>query len=202
MDEERRLQEGSAAGEPLLEGPEAGVAEELQAALAEAVRERDQFRGLLQRTQAELVNFKKRMEEERLGWHRTAQGEILLKLLPTLDDLERALAQVPPDRVDSGWLEGMRLVYRSFLAVLQSAGVARIDALGRPFDPWEHEAISYEESAEHAEGTVTSVVREGYRLHDRVLRPAQVIVAKGPPPKVEVPQAFRSVIEELSQKEE
>ena len=171
---------GPAPGLP--PGPELSEEERLRAELEEADRERGQFRALAQRVQADFVNYRRRVEEEQQEFQRGAAAQLILKLLPVLDDLERALVQMPEDTSSSkdGWLEGVRLVVRKFHAVMEEAGVQRIEAADRAFDPWEHEAVAYQETREHPEGYVLGLVREGYRLHGRVLRAAQVMVARAP----------------------
>jgi molecular chaperone GrpE len=96
-----------------------------------------------------------------------------------LDDAERALEHAP-DGVDETWLKGVRMTFRKLEEVLGSVGVERIEAVGATFDPSQHEAIGSEDSQEHAEDTVLSELRPGYRMHDRVLRPALVKVARRP----------------------
>ena len=170
---------GPAPGLP--PGPELTEEERLRAELEEAERERGQFRALAQRVQADFVNYRRRVEEEQQEFQRGAAAQLILKLLPVLDDLERALVQTPEDASSNdGWLEGVRLVVRKFHAVMEEAGVQRIDAADRAFDPWEHEAVAYQETGEHPAGHVLGLVREGYTLHGRVLRAAQVMVARAP----------------------
>ena len=153
---------------------------EVEEQLAEALREKDQFRTMALRSQADLANYKRRAAEEVVEARRSASTGLLLKMLSVVDDIERALAHVPEDAVAPGWLDGLRLVQRNLSNLLDSEGVTPIEAQGRPFEPWEHEAVLYEETPDSAEGTVVRVIREGYRLRDRVLRPAQVAVAKAP----------------------
>jgi molecular chaperone GrpE len=105
---------------------------------------------------------------------------VVERLLPVLDDARRALAHVP-EGIDEGWLRGVRLVVRKLEEVLASIGVRAIEAEGQPFDPRLHEAIEFEETDAVPEGTVVAELRRGYRLHDRVLRPALVRVARRPP---------------------
>lgn len=150
----------------------------LQARLEEAQREVDQFRNLLQRVQADSLNYKRRMEEEREELQRQANANLVLRLLPVLDDFERALRHIPRDDAISAWLAGVELVGRNLTSVLESFGVTRIEALDAQFDPAEHESVSFELSDSRDEGTVLSVIREGYKLNGRVLRPAQVTVSK------------------------
>lgn len=171
---------GPAPGLP--PGPELTEEERLRAELEEADRERGQFRALAQRVQADFVNYRRRVEEEQQEFQRGAAAQLILKLLPVLDDLERALVQSSEDASVSneGWLEGVRLVVRKFHGVMEEAGVQRIEAAGRAFDPWEHEAVAYQETSEHPAGHILGLVREGYKLHGRVLRAAQVMVARAP----------------------
>lgn len=148
--------------------------------LEEALREKEQFRMMAQRSQADLENYKKRASEEIAEVRRVATSQLLQRLLAVVDDLERAVAHIPDDAVAPGWLEGLQLVMRSVENLLESEGVKKIETTGLPFDPRESEAVQYQESTEAEEGHVISVVREGYMHHDKVLRAAQVIVAKAP----------------------
>ena len=130
--------------------------------------------------QADFVNYRRRAEEEQVEFQRNANAQLVLKLLPVLDDLERAMDHGPEKAPgeDTGWLEGVRLIARKFLATLEEAGVQRVEALDQQFNPWEHEVVSYEETREYPEGQVLGVAREGYKLQGKVLRPALVTVAK------------------------
>ena len=175
-EEECELQEEQVAAS---DGDEAaGVREELE----EALREKGQFRTMALRAQADLTNFKRRASEEQQEVRRTANTGLLLKVLSVMDDLERALALVPEDAVAEGWLDGLKLIKRNVEHLLDSEGVRRIDADGKPFAPWEHEAVTYEEAADCDADTVVRIVREGYTLQNRVLRAAQVVVSKAPVP--------------------
>ena len=167
--------------EPVSEGGEEADENGLQEKLDEALREKDQFRAIAQRAQADLVNYKKRVTEEIQESRRSATTGILLRTLSVVDDLERALTLIPEEAVATGWSEGLTLVLRNLNTVLESEGVKRIEALGRNFDPREFEAVMHEETSEVDEGTVVHVVREGYIHRDRVMRAAQVVVAKSPP---------------------
>ncbi|MSQ11099.1 MAG: nucleotide exchange factor GrpE [Dehalococcoidia bacterium] len=153
--------------------------EQLRAELEEARQERDQFRALAQRTQADFVNFRRRMEAEREEIQKAAGDQLLLKLFPLLDDLERALQAAPEG--DQPWLVGIRLIGKKANALLGEIGVQTVEPLGKPLDPWEHEVVAYHETDEHPEGQVIAVVARGYRLHGKVLRPARVVVAKARP---------------------
>ena len=177
--EEDRTEEAKAADERL-DTPDPDDPVQVEEQLAEALREKDQFRAMAQRSQADLANYKRRAAEEVVEARRSASTGLLLKMLSVVDDMERALAHVPESAVAPGWLDGLKLVQRNLSNLLDSEGVTAIEAQGQPFEPWEHEAVLYEETPDSAEGTVVRVIREGYRLRDRVLRPAQVAVAKAP----------------------
>jgi molecular chaperone GrpE len=160
--------------------------EALRAELEEANRERGEFKSLLQRVQADFINYRRRVEEEREEYQRQANARLILKLLPVLDEFSLALDHAARTEAEVPFLEGVRLIHRKLLALLESEGVSRIEALGKGFDPWEHEAMAYQETNECEEGKVVMVLRDGYKLHGRLLRPAQVVVAKRPEPSKEV----------------
>lgn len=147
----------------------------------ELERERDQFKAMAQRAQADLVNYRRRVDEERQELRRNANADIIVKFLAFVDDFDRAIDMLPEEASTSGWEEGLMLVKRNLDSILESEGVSKIEAAGKPFDPYEHEAVHYMETQEVDDGTIMQVFREGYRLHDRVLRASQVIVAKAPP---------------------
>ena len=155
----------------------------LREQLEEALREKDQFRAMAQRAQADLVNYRRRAAEEMDELRRAANSHLLLQLLSFLDDLDRALALVPDDAVAPGWMEGLQLVRRNMDNILDLEGVSKIEAEGKPFEPWEFEAVQYQETEDAEEGRVIEVVRNGYMHHDKVLRAAQVVVAKRPEPQ-------------------
>ena len=163
--------------------PEVEETELVREQMEEALREKEQFRTMAQRAQADLVNYKRRAAEEQGELRRNANSQLIQKVLSVVDDLERAIALIPEDAVASGWLEGLQLVRRNLDNVLATEGVTKIDAEGKPFEPWEHEAVSYEETADGEEGMVVRVIRDGYKLHDRVLRAAQVAVSKSAEPQ-------------------
>ena len=141
-------------------------------------RERDQFKAMAQRAQADLVNYRRRVDEERQELQRNANTNLLTKFLSVVDDFERAIDMLPDDESAAGWREGLMLVKRNLDNLLESEGVSKIEAAGKPFDPWEHEAVHYMETRDVDDGTIMQVFREGYRLHDKVIRASQVIVAK------------------------
>jgi molecular chaperone GrpE len=133
------------------------------------------------RAQAELDNYRKRARRELDDERRYAAVPLLRDLLPVLDDNYRAIEAGEKSPQAAGLLDGVKLVARSLEAVLVKHDCKRIEALGQPFDPAFHEAISQQPSADYPPGTVVLVAKEGYLLHDRVVRAAQVIVSTLPP---------------------
>lgn len=130
-----------------------------------------------QRARAEFANARKRLERERSEARRNATIDVVSKLLPVLDDFERALENVPEHIAEDSWFEGVALVYRKLASILEDASIERIEAVGQPFDPNVHEAVLQEESDDHESGMVIKELQSGYRLNDRVIRPAMVVVA-------------------------
>ena len=159
--------------------PEEGVAEDdpavRMAALEAQVAE---YLDGWQRARAELANYRKRIERERTQWGEMAAIEVVMVFLPAIDDMARALENIPPEATGEPWLDGIRLIYRKLLATLESLNVREIEAEGQRFDPAVHEAITHEESATHSEGEIIGVVQKGYMMNDKVVRPARVRVAK------------------------
>ncbi|TAK23370.1 MAG: nucleotide exchange factor GrpE [Chloroflexota bacterium] len=140
----------------------------------------DEYLRLAQRAQADLQNFRRRADQERDDLRQTVRVDTLSFLLPVLDDFERATSAVPEDARALPWVQGLFLIERNLRGVLEKAGFERIDALGQPFDPWEHEAIMTDASGQCDDNTVAAVFRSGYRVSGRVIRPAQVSVARRP----------------------
>ena len=136
--------------------------------------ERDEYLAHLQRTQAEFDNYRKRMLRDQTAHLERATAGLIEQLLPVLDAFELALGSAGTDA--ERLRKGVELVYGELLGALEKAGLERIEALGKPFDPAEHEAVMHVEN-EGGEPGVQDVVRTGYRLKGRVLRPAMVKVA-------------------------
>lgn len=132
------------------------------------------------RTQAELENFRKRSQRELAEERRYAVVPLVRDLLPVVDNLERAIeaAQQSPD--GGGLLAGVKLVASQLESVLKQHQCVRIETVGVPFDPNQHQAIAQEPSDQYPAGTVTRAAQAGFKLHDRVVRPAQVFVSTGP----------------------
>jgi molecular chaperone GrpE len=154
--------------------------ERLRAELAEIEQKADEYLRLAQRTQADFINYRRRVDEERAQQARDATIGFLQRLLPILDDFERALANASPAEQESSWGKGVQLVERNLRGLLTAEGVERIPAEGTEFDPRQHEAVGRQPSTEVPEGHVLHVARQGYRKGERVIRPAQVIVASRP----------------------
>ncbi len=169
--------QAQAEGAPETEAAPVDVAA-LQAELAAAQAKAAEHLDGWQRALADLANYKKRVERERAESYQNTAGAILTRLLPVLDDFDRAMKDAPADPGLRQWVEGMALIQRKLHGIVENEGVQRIEAEGTQFDPNVHEAITHDESAEHSEGEVIEVVRQGYRLGERVLRPALVRVAK------------------------
>lgn len=144
---------------------------------AEALaKERDHFKDLLLRSTAEFDNYRKRVERERRETIEQANADLLRDLLPLLDDLERAARTDVSDHVEA-YRQGVTLIGKRFADLLAARGVTPVDPLGEPFDPHEHEAVAREAREGAAEGEVIEVLSRGYKLKDRLLRPAVVKVA-------------------------
>ncbi len=131
----------------------------------------------LKRMTADFANYRKRNEAERTEFAKFAKADLIARLLDVLDGYDRALATVPDELKGQPWVEGMWLVERKLRSILDAEGLEPVDSLGTPFDPYLHEAVAYVESDE-PEGTVIQEHQKAYRLHDRVIRPALVTVAK------------------------
>ncbi|MGH2583163.1 MAG: nucleotide exchange factor GrpE [Anaerolineales bacterium] len=150
----------------------------LQEKLAELQSKADENLDGWQRAQAEFANYRKRMARDQEQFSAEARGRVIKRYLEIVDDLELALKKLPQEGAGADWAKGIDLIYRKLQSFLDSEGLTRIDPLGEPFDANLHEAVTQERSDEHESGTVIEVLRPGYMLADRVLRPASVKVAK------------------------
>ena len=157
------------------EGEQLSLEQELEVVRQEAVQNLDGW----QRAAAELANFKRRQEDQLKLQRDMIKADVLQGVISALDDMDLAFQNVP-QQLDGqliGWVEGFRLVQRKLDKVLDDQGVRMINTTGE-FDPNLHEAVSYEESDEHAEGQIIAELRKGYQIGNRVIRPALVRVAK------------------------
>lgn len=148
--------------------------EELEKTKAEAYANLDGW----QRERAEFSNYKKRIDRENEQLHQTITGSVIKKYLVILDDLELALKSRPKEGEGAAWAEGIELITRKLQSILDSEGIERINQNKVQFDPNLHEAISNEDNPDFECGEIIEVVRQGYKLGDRILRPAMVRVAR------------------------
>jgi len=135
-----------------------------------------------QRVQADFINYKRRVEQEKGEIIKQASAGLILDLLPVLDDLERAFASIPDELTEVGWVDGIRLIERKMRATLEAQGLSPMKVVGEPFDPNLHEAAM---QAEGREGIVVEELVKGYQYRDRVIRPARVVVGNGEEEKKE-----------------
>ena len=183
-----------AAEEPAAE-PEESI-ETLSAALQEERERTEELTDRWKRSAAEFSNYRKRMEKERAELVKFSNALLITRLLPIVDDLQRAFQTLPGKLRQFTWVDGIALVERKLAATLEQEGLAPIEAHGKPFDPNLHQAIVYEETADADDGIVLEEFQTGYKLNDRVIRPTLVKVAQ----RVEKP-AEEEEPEELPQEE-
>ena len=152
--------------------------EALQKELEKARSQSNEYFEGWQRERADFLNYKKRVERDASGAQQNALVPIIKKHLIILDDLERAMKTRPVGGDGAGWADGVELIYRKLINLLEQEGVRRMEAEKEYFDPTRHEAIFLEESPDHKSGQIIEVVQQGYLLGERVIRPALVRVAK------------------------
>lgn len=175
---EEEVNETQASAEAVSENDEqlVGELEALKKQLEEAEAKASEYKDGWMRSQAEFQNYKKRVERDNEMTYAYMKGEIIKRILPVLDDLERALQNRPSN--SGAWINGIELIQKKLSSILEAEGVKRIEAIGAPFDPNFHEAISHEPADGVESGHVIAVVQNGYTLGERVIRPAMVRVAK------------------------
>lgn len=166
----------AADSRPEADGEEVPLTLEEQLAAVQA--EAEDYKDRWLRSQAEFANARKRMDKQRIVLRATATVDVMKKILPVLDDFERAMASVPEEIAENSWLEGIQLVQRKLLAIPENFNVTPIDAVGQPFDPNFHEAISQEPSDEYDSGVICRELQKGYTIGDQVIRPSLVSVAE------------------------
>jgi molecular chaperone GrpE len=169
---------------PIVTEPVAVVAltpEQIEELKARAARADENWDRLL-RTTADFENFKKRAARERIETAQSAAAALIQKLLPVLDHIEmaQAVAQTAKDDKFASLQAGVAMIQQQLKTVLTETGLEEIDAAGKPFDPALHEAVSQQETSDIPEGHVSQQLRKGYKLRERLLRPATVVVAKKP----------------------
>lgn len=179
---ERRRTRADERSEALDTSPQAPASqlEELRRQVIVAEQDASDNRAGWQRTAADFANYRRRTEQDRDQMLGLANEALLSKLLTIADDFDRAIANMPAELRGVGWVDGIAAIDRKLRLLLDSEGLTPIEAVGKPFDPHEHEAVVQEETTTVPEGTVTSELQRGYRVRDRVLRPAMVVVAKPP----------------------
>jgi molecular chaperone GrpE len=156
-------------------GPQAPLSDELE----QTQKQRDEYLEQLQRSRAEFANYQKRAKSQAEADRVYAVGTLARDFLDGLDNLQRATDALRASGA-SGITEGLDMVHKQLLATLAKHGVEPIQALGKPFDPNQHEAMIQQPDAEHPEGTVVAELSRGYRIHERVLRPSKVAVSIRP----------------------
>lgn len=150
---------------------------ELMAKLEQVRAEAEEYKQGWQRARAEFANFRKRVDRERTTLYQEASLDVIARLLPIIDDFERAMLNVPTDIDDHDWVKGVSLIRQKLNTLLDSYDLEEINPVGEPFDPMFHEAVGVDQSDEIASEHVTMVLQKGYAWGDRVVRPAMVRVA-------------------------
>ncbi len=148
----------------------------LEEQLAQAREDAEKLRNNWHRSEADFQNYKRRSDQDREELRRFGNISVIINLLPVLDDFERAFGSIDSHLAGLSWFDGIVLIYRKLKQLLENSGVTTIEAEGQAFDPRFHEAVAH---VDGEEGKVVSEVQRGYKLHDRVLRPAMVVVGKG-----------------------
>jgi molecular chaperone GrpE len=151
---------------------------DLEAELRECQAKAGEYLDGWQRARAEFTNYKRRVERDQTQVYQNAVGSIVKRYLDILDDLELALKNRPKEGEGAAWAAGIELIARKLSTLLVNEGVKTMDTDGQQFDPNLHEALTQEENDEYESGQIIGVVKQGYTLGDRVLRPALVRVAK------------------------
>jgi molecular chaperone GrpE len=150
--------------------------EQMKSELEEEKEKAEKYLDQWKRTQADFDNYRKRTEQEKGDISQNTTCSVLANILPVMDDLDRALSAVPEESTDLPWVDGVRLIYKKFHAILESMGLEELCAAGQPFDPALHEAVAHMEGDE---GKVLNEVQKGYKLRDKLVRPSKVVVGKG-----------------------
>lgn len=162
--------------EPALEDREAGAPD-----VETLIAERDAYLDQFTRARADYQNLRRRVEQDQASARQQAARDILLQLLPVVDDFDRAMANAPSGADDQTWVSGTKMVGKKLLGVLERYGVKRYESVGATFDPKHHEAVASDGDG----STVVEAYQEGYFLGDQVLRPAMVRIGDRPPESTE-----------------
>ena len=187
MDQEKEKQTNQPAGEPetLESKPEEGKpvvgmseVDQLKQALEQEQTKSAEYLDNWRRAAADFSNYKKRAEKESGEMSKFLNATLIARLLPVLDDFDRAMQTIPENLRGLTWIDGVVLISRKMQMVLEAEGLKPIEAVNKPFDPTIHEAVIHEETDQAEDGTVIAELQKGYRLNERVLRPTMVKVAK------------------------
>lgn len=154
--------------------------EDIKSLLEQTEKEKQDLYDRLLRSTADFDNFRKRVSREKDELIRYGNEKLARELLPVVDNFERALQQAENSPDNKALREGIEMILKQFITVLDKFGVKYFTSVGQPFDPNKHEAMVHQESSEHEENAVISEFQKGYYLHDKLLRPAMVVVAKKP----------------------
>ena len=175
----------SEASKPVSDEPsetDAGTDEDSDSALVAAKSDAEKYRDMALRAEAEMQNLRRRSERDVQNAHKFGAERLIQNLLPVVDSLEKAVeaSQQAETAEDDPQLEGLKLCLKLFTDVLTKEGIEVVDPLGQPFDPNVHEALSMIENPDMEPNSVMAVIQKGYRLHERLVRPAMVMVSKAP----------------------
>lgn len=177
--EDADAEEAAAAAEP--DPPQVNAAAQLQAQVDSLLAEKAALYDQLLRRQAEFENYRKRVERERAELYQHGRDDVLLQFLPVVDNFERALSSLEKSEGDAEALRsGVELIHKQFKDALAKFGLEPVEAVGMAFDPHVHEAVTTEATDLHKENTVIEEFQRGYKIGDRLLRPAKVKVASSP----------------------
>jgi molecular chaperone GrpE len=157
--------------------------QDIEKVLAYTKQKAEEYLDSWKRAQADFINYKRRAEQEKREMGDYANTQLILTLLPVLDDFKRAFDAIPPKFVKTSWVDGIRLVERKLWTALEGQGLSPIIAIGETFDPNLHEAVMHSKGED---GKIVQEMQKGYKLHDKVIRPSQVVVGNGEP--VEEPE--------------
>ena len=137
----------------------------------------DELNDKLKRSMAEFDNYRKRTDKEKSAMYEIGAKDVIEKILPIVDNFERGLNSIPEDAKGSAFADGMEKIYKQFVKTLDDMGVKPIEAVGKPFDPNFHNAVMHVEDENLGENVITNVFAKGYKIGDKVIRPAMVAVA-------------------------
>jgi molecular chaperone GrpE len=154
--------------------------EELEKELAQERDKATEYMNLAMRSQADASNMRKRLQQDLARAMQDMLRSVVYEQLAVLDSFDRAFNSLPPEFRHFTWVEGMSMIQSQLYSILYRAGVTPVEALGKQFNPIEHEAVAFEETGDRPEDTVTAELQRGYKLQDQVLRPALVKIARAP----------------------